>query len=200
MIIPSYIISLSRNVPVKIAPSLIGKRAFRSSRANCFEVLEPCGKFRDNAPKPVHIHMAKFRVGNLCIRSCIPSPQSACCQGPCPLPGLPLIHVNMTITNAHPYKDIEKRLEIVPISVAVAVHLFPWAVNRPVDMTPCTKGVISHPLSTRKRAEESRSALFSMTRCQMASGGVTIGSSRSSFILERRSETQPRYTNAAKRR
>ncbi|ELR06230.1 hypothetical protein GMDG_02025 [Pseudogymnoascus destructans 20631-21] len=32
LIIPSYIISLSRNVPVKIAPSLIGKRAFRSSR------------------------------------------------------------------------------------------------------------------------------------------------------------------------
>jgi hypothetical protein len=35
-IIPSYIISLLRNVPVKIAPSLIGKRTFRRSRASGF--------------------------------------------------------------------------------------------------------------------------------------------------------------------
>lgn len=87
-----------------------------------FEVLEPWGKFRDNALKPVLIHMATFRVGNLCIRPCIPSPQSTCCSGPCPLPSLPAIYVNMTITNAHLYKDIEKRLEIVPISVALTLQ------------------------------------------------------------------------------
>jgi hypothetical protein len=40
-IIALYIISSSRKVPVKIAPSLIGKSTDRSSRANCFWVSNP---------------------------------------------------------------------------------------------------------------------------------------------------------------
>ena len=77
LITPSYIILWSWNVPVKIAPSLIRKRTFRSSRANGFS---PC-RFRleicNSLFVPVHLLAFSFFASAF---SCLLNAFSKCSQ------------------------------------------------------------------------------------------------------------------------
>ena len=86
-----------------------------------FQALELWHKLRDDVLKSIFIHMPKFRVGNLCIRPCVPSPQSTCCQWPF-LAGLPVIHVIVAMTNTHPCEDVKEWLKIVSVCVALALE------------------------------------------------------------------------------
>lgn len=108
--------------PCKDCPVPNWKENISKLASQLFETLEFRRKLSDDILKSIFIYVAKCVVGDPSISSRIPSWQSACCQWPCLLAILSLAPAIVTTTNAHPYKDVEKRLEIVPTSVALALE------------------------------------------------------------------------------
>jgi hypothetical protein len=148
-IIPSYIMSLSRNVPANIDPSLIGKRAFRSSRANCFR-LSNCGANSKTTFSNPFCPCGQVSCWQFAYSSSIPIPKNTGGRWSRHLPVLIssgclqlVACIFISISNAHSCEDIEKRLEIVPVCVAFSLkHLDRYKLHSASPVTRSTRETV----------------------------------------------------------